>query len=263
MYKTQYSLEVHITGVDDSTQLEDSAALHQIKSCQNIDVPGLIIPYHAVEYVVVTTTRTETADPVDDNCIGGGDDPAEPGTLKIVNNGDRPIEFIGVAISEALDGTYGDLTFSTDGGPLPDGYQAYAQAMNLAPGATLTATGLPDGANVMVATSAGHYTTGTVPCTFTLDDQFGSLVISNISGETQSVEVVIGAEIEGQYGDLTFAVSPDSTPEEPASIATFSNLANNATIIASGLPMGAPVTVRSGPVTENGYIPYEMTLEGK
>lgn len=171
MYKTQYSLEVHITGVDDSTQLEDSTApLHQIKSCQNIDVPGLIIPYHAVEYVVVTTTRTETEDPVDDNCIvDGGDEPAETGTLTIINGLDLPVSFQ-VFISQALDGTYGDLTFSSDdeGEPFPDGYQAFAMVMNLAPGATVTATGLPDATNVAVYYGADLPMIGSVPVTLTV-----------------------------------------------------------------------------------------------
>lgn len=73
-------------------------------------------------------------------------------------------------ISQALDGTYGDLTFSSDdeGEPFPDGYQAFAMVMNLAPGATVTATGLPDATNVAVYYGADLPMLGSVPVTLTI-----------------------------------------------------------------------------------------------
>lgn len=89
MYKTIYSISIKVKGQEhpwDFAESIASTALNQIKACRDVDVymqiegvpQGIIIPYHAIEYVVVTTTRTETEDPVDDNCIvDGGDEPAE------------------------------------------------------------------------------------------------------------------------------------------------------------------------------------------
>lgn len=161
MYKTNYRLSVVLAADSAISAFEDSqehpgaatAALAQIKSCRDVDSVGeeanTIIPYHAIDYAVVEATRSEESDPVDDNCNTG--DPAEPGTLKIVNNYGSTVMSILVLISEALDGTYGDLTFSTtppEGVTFPDGYHAWATVTELANGATVNATGLPDGTNV-------------------------------------------------------------------------------------------------------------------
>lgn len=166
MYKTEYRLSVVLSADLAIGAFEDSqehpgaatAALAQIKSCRDVDSVGeeanIIIPYHAIDHVVVEANRSEESDPADDNCHTG--DPTEPGTLKIVNNYGSTVMSIFVLISEALDGTYGDLTFSTtlpEGESFPDGYHAWAVVTELANGATVNATGLPDGTNVSLTPS--------------------------------------------------------------------------------------------------------------
>lgn len=98
MYKTTYAIDViRSNGSDthfsdaDPTPGAASAALAQIKACRDIDslkaddegVFHVIIPYHAIDFVVVTTTRTETEDPADDtlkNCTeDSGDDGGDDG----------------------------------------------------------------------------------------------------------------------------------------------------------------------------------------
>lgn len=186
MYKTQYSLAVWIKGAESPEIISDAAipssgttALNQIKACRDIDFShngiGMIIPYHAIEYVVVTTTRTETEDPVDDNCIvDGGDEPAETGTLTIINGLDLSTTF-DVFISQPLDGTYGDLTFSSDDGgdPFPDGYYAFATVMDLASGSSVTAPELPYATNVVVYPASGLPMFGSVPVTLTIGSDPG------------------------------------------------------------------------------------------
>lgn len=82
MYKTLNRLNVHITGVEDQYAFIDdenysngTAALMQVKNCRDIDTilneegAPTIIPYHAIDFIEVLSVRTETEDPVDDNCI--------------------------------------------------------------------------------------------------------------------------------------------------------------------------------------------------
>lgn len=179
MYKTLNRLNVHITGVehpsyfyDDINSSNGTAALMQVKAGRDIDViasfggvqNNAIIPYHAIEYVVVSPDRQEGPDPVDDNCNTGGG--GEPGTLKIVNASGVTLH-VSVAIDAEIEGTYGDLTFAIDAESTPDYPLSRATIDALADGATVTATGLPDGVTLEVTSEAGA-TQGTVPCTIML-----------------------------------------------------------------------------------------------
>lgn len=181
MYKTFYELNVYIKGVehpydflDDENYSSGTAALMQVKAGRNIDVVAsfggvqnnVIIPYHAIEYVVVSPDRQEGPDPVDDNCNTG--DPTEPGTLKIVNSAGKNLADTEIQASGTLAGVYGDLTFEPAPEPDPD-YGAYSTATVafMADGDTVTATGLPDGTYIDISSDAGSYH-GTVPCTITL-----------------------------------------------------------------------------------------------
>lgn len=177
MYKTNYRLSIVLAADSAISAFEDSqahpgaatAALAQIKSCRDVDSVGeevnIIIPYHAIDYVVVEATRSEESDPVDDNCNTG--DPAEPGTLKIVNASGEVLSDVVVNIDAEIEGTYGDLTFAIDAESTPEYPLSTATIATLADGATVTATGLPDGVTLEVSSDAGSYQ-GTVPCTITL-----------------------------------------------------------------------------------------------
>lgn len=88
MYKTTYELDVIFGATellltdDDPTPGAASTALAQIKACRDIDslmidsdaAQNVIIPYHAIDFVAVTPTRTEVEDPTDDTCITDDDE---------------------------------------------------------------------------------------------------------------------------------------------------------------------------------------------
>ena len=170
MYKTIYQLDVYIKGDTDPTPIDEAVsviALNQIKAGRDIDIQvaddeetfNAITPYHAIEYVIVESARQQVSDPVDDNCIvDGGDEPVEPGTLKITNaSGDDLTDIAVFASGSVLDGVYGDLTF--------DG--SVATIASLADGASVTATGIPNGTDISVQSHAGT-NHGTVPVLITI-----------------------------------------------------------------------------------------------
>lgn len=94
MYKTTYELSVAQAGSEDIWVISDAdptpgaatAALNQIKAYRDIDtvidggegapveVFHGIIPYHAIDYIAVTPTRTEVENPTDDTCITDDDE---------------------------------------------------------------------------------------------------------------------------------------------------------------------------------------------
>lgn len=166
MYKTEYRLSVvlsydlAIRAFEDSQEHPGAAtvALAQIKSCRDVDSVGAeannIIPYHAIDYAVVEANRSEESDPVDNNCIVDGGDDVDSGTVIIKNSKGVPTGEFDVYISEPLDGTYGDLTFTPftpePGDPEPEWALAYAAVDSLAADASIVITGLPNGANVAI-----------------------------------------------------------------------------------------------------------------
>lgn len=177
MYKTLNRLNVYIHGDENPYTFTDAAtlpsgitALSQVKNCRDIDailneggIPT-IIPYHAIDNIEVLSVRIEEEDPVDDNCtVDGGDEPAEPGTLKITNaSGDDLTDIAVFASGSVLDGVYGDLTF--------DG--SVATIASLADGASVTATGIPNGTDISVQSHAGT-NHGTVPVLITIGGGHG------------------------------------------------------------------------------------------
>lgn len=94
MYKTTYELGVAQAGSEDIWVISDAdptpgaatAALNQIKAYRDIDtvmaggedapaeVFHIIIPYHAIDYITVTPTRSEVEDHTDDTCITDDDE---------------------------------------------------------------------------------------------------------------------------------------------------------------------------------------------
>lgn len=181
MYKTIYQLDVYTKGKENPTPISPDVSaivLNQIKAGRDIDIHetnhgetiNIIAPYHSIEYVIVESTRQQVEDPVDDNCIVDGDGGGEDtGTLTIVAdaqiyNGD----FVVIMASEALDGHYGPLDFSSDdqGDPFPDGYLSYAIAPTMAPGESITVPDLPVGMSVLCSNNGE---TATVPGTLHVD----------------------------------------------------------------------------------------------
>lgn len=171
MYKTYNAVAVFLAVSDSPLYFEDTdtkgygtTVLNQIKTYRDIDsmestgaLVNTIVPYHAIDHAIVESDRGTMPDHVDDNCNTGSG--VEPGTLKIVNASDNTLGLIAVLISEALDGTYGDLTFSTDESdePIPDGYNAWALVERMAPGVSVTATGLPDNGRVLIEVGPNVY----------------------------------------------------------------------------------------------------------
>lgn len=83
MFATTYEVTVTLANCTavpftdaDPTVGAAGAALAQVKACRDIDSfavnegekIGVIIPYHAIDYVTVEATRASEEDPVDDNC---------------------------------------------------------------------------------------------------------------------------------------------------------------------------------------------------
>ena len=86
MYKTTYEIVIALVDGSEPVPLADdgdatglaSAALAQAKACRDIDIYangiGVIVPYHSIDYIAVTPTRTEVEDPTDDTCITDDDE---------------------------------------------------------------------------------------------------------------------------------------------------------------------------------------------
>lgn len=75
--------------------------------------------------------------------------------------------------------------------------------------------------------------------------------------------VVLVAEIEGTYGDLTFTIDAESTPDYPLSVATIDSLADGASVTATGLPDGVTLEVDSGVGIYQGTVPGTITITGE
>ena len=124
MYKTLYQLDVYIKGRTDPGAFYPDAsaiALNQIKAGRDIDAQAtdngetfnLIVPYHAIEYVIVNDIRSSVPDPEDDNlknCTGGGE--VETGTLTIINPNDTPSAGVNVNLLLSTPATYSGIEFS-------------------------------------------------------------------------------------------------------------------------------------------------------
>lgn len=195
MYKTTYELMARVIGAGNGVIFADTdptpgaatAALNQIKSCRDIDTvvvnddstpaPGetvnVIIPYHAIDYILVLPTRSETEDPVDDtlkNCTEGEDDDGgeggETGTLKIIAGVDIERDTASVGVNAAIEGQYGPLTFEV----LPDDEVALAYAVlpDMSAGDSIEVPGLPLGITVYYVNEEGENGETTVPATITV-----------------------------------------------------------------------------------------------
>ena len=139
MYKTNYSVTIKsISAPEDPLELTGDAAqaaIAQMTSHRDVDVvfekggqkQGIIIPYHDIDSAIIEETRTESEYTDDNakNCVIP--DSGETGDFTITNSTDTLVR-LSVLASAALNGQYGDVSFSTDSGedPLPDGYQSFA-----------------------------------------------------------------------------------------------------------------------------------------
>ena len=173
MYKTLYQLDVYIKGRTDPGAFYPDAsaiALNQIKAGRDIDAQAtdngetfnLIVPYHAIEYVIVNDIRRSEPDPEDDNlknCTGGGE--VETGTLTIINPNDTPSSgtIVNLLLSEPA--TYSGIEFSvvhSEGmtfivGTIP----------SIAAGESFTLEGIPVGTQYYVAGATEETMEGSVP----------------------------------------------------------------------------------------------------
>lgn len=179
MYKTLNRLNVYITGVgdpyafiDDENYSNGTAALMQVKNCRDIDtilneegVPT-IIPYHAIDIIEVLSVRTETEDPVDDNCNTGGGE-VETGTLTIRNpNITTAIDvFVRLGLSEPA--TYSGIEFSV----IHDDEDTFIRGTipSIAPGESFVLEGIPVGTFYTVASATEETRRGSVPAEVFLD----------------------------------------------------------------------------------------------
>lgn len=124
MYKTLYAVTVHPIQGDpvefsdnDTTPGAGYAVLAQLTANKDVDsviegdgdISHVIIPYHAIEYVIVEAEREEHTYE-DDNCASSGGD---TGTLKIANTGTVKITNMTVAFKYDVPGIYGGIEFST------------------------------------------------------------------------------------------------------------------------------------------------------
>ena len=170
--------------------------------------------------------------------------------------------------STAIEGTYGDFTFSTTppgGEDFPDGYNAWAQ-VELGPFANAVATGLPVGEQILIWAEDGSTLHDTVPCTVNLGNGVQGdlkLLNSSIGHNDVTAHVWLAAPLDGTYGDLTFSTTPepgDTFPDGYYAYATAS-VPYDGIVTATGLPVGLGVYITYGDgLWETNSIPCEVDV---
>lgn len=168
-------------------------------------------------------------------------------------------------ITAALDGTYGDLTFSTtppEGVEFPDEFAAWAFMPPIEIGESVTATGLPDGTYVIVDDPVDDINTGTVPCTinFISPAAVDDLSVQNTSMVDVTATVMVMVALEGTFGDITFSTTPlpgEPFPENYYSVAVV-QIPAGGTLTATGLPDGAGASATCNGITTTGNVPCTL-----
>lgn len=185
-----------------------------------------------------------------------------------MNASEEDVTSVVLLISEALDGTYGDVTFSStppEDSEFPPGFLAWATIDTVAAGAEMAATGLAEGTNIM-AFANGDNLYATVPGTVYVGYD-STLTITNVGDEIiTSLYVGLNQGIKGAHGDLVFSYTvPTLVPVDPEYLAwAQTNLFDpDTSIVVTDLPAGVRAKVLTSDTTlpaKYGTVPCEITV---